>query len=129
MKFRKEIVVLSLLAAIQLPCATYAAEEDRELSLIAAEQEKSGEDEQLGEINPALKDSLSTERTQETDKEIKERKKKLKQTRKEKEKANERKLKESSDKKDRQRKEEAIVIEPSKNETPPPKVETPPPEP
>ncbi|MBQ6132354.1 MAG: hypothetical protein IJL12_08465 [Selenomonadaceae bacterium] len=129
MKFRKEIVVLSLLAAIQLPCATYAAEEDRELSLIAAEQEKSGEDEQLGEINPALKDSLSTERTQETDKEIKERKKKLKQTRKEKEKVNERKLKESSDKKDRQRKEEAIVIEPSKNETPPPKVETPPPEP
>ena len=135
MKFRKEIVVLSLLAAIQLPCATYAAEEDKELSLIAAEQEKSGEDEQLGEINPALKDSLSTERTQESDKEIKERKKKLRQTRKEKEKANERKLKESADKKDRQRKEEATVIESPKNETPPeplpqPKVEpTPKPQP
>ena len=113
MKFRKEIVVLSLLAAIQLPCATYAAEEDRELSLIAAEQEKSGEDEQLGEINPALKDSLSTERTQETDKEIKERKKKLKQSRREKEKANEQKLKDSARQKDKPRRDEKITIEPS----------------
>ena len=108
---RKEIVLLMILAAIQFPCASNAAEEDKELSLIAAEQEKSSEDEQLDEINPALTESLSTERTQETDKEIKERKKKLRQARKEKEKTNEKKLKESENRKDRKPKEEAIVIE------------------
>ena len=120
MEFKKKIVLLMILAAIQLPCAGYAAEEDKELSLIAAEQEKSDEEEQLEEINPALKESLSTERTQETDKEIKERKKKLKQTRKEKEKENEQKLKESTNKKDNQRKDETIVIEPTKIEPPAP---------
>ena len=111
MSVRKEIVLLMILAAIQFPCASNAAEEDKELSLIAAEQEKSSEDEQLDEINPALTESLSTERTQETDKEIKERKKKLRQARKEKEKTNEKKLKESENRKDRKPKEEAIVIE------------------
>ena len=129
MKFRKEIALLMLLATIQFPYAGYAAEEDKELSLIAAEQERSGEEEQLGEINPALTESISTAPTQETDKEIKERKKKLKQTRKEKEKANEQKLKESANQKDRQRKEEAIVIEPTKVEPPPKPVVEPKPTP
>ena len=117
MNFRKKFILLMILTAINFPCAVYAAEEDKELSLIAAEQEKSGEDEKLDEINPALKESITTERTQETDKEIKERKKKLKQTRKEKEKANEQKLKESTKQKDRQRKEEEIVIEPTPKPT------------
>ena len=116
MNFRKKLALLMLLAAIQFPCAGYAAEEDKELSLIAAEQERSGEDEQLDEINPALTESISTEPTQETDKEIKERKKKLQQTRKEKEKANEQKLKESTNQKNRQRKDETITIEPTKIE-------------
>ena len=75
-----------VLATAQLPCTTFAAEEDRDLALIAAEQEKSADDEKLGDINPALTDSLSTNPTEETDKEINARKKKLKQTRKEKEK-------------------------------------------
>ena len=109
MKFEKKVVLLMILAAIQMPCTIDAAEEDKELSLIAAEQEKSGEDEKLDKINPALTDTITTERTQETDKEIRERKKKLRQTRKEKEKENEQKLKESS--KQRQLPEEAIVIE------------------
>ena len=108
-----------ILAMIHIPCVSHAAEEDKELSLIAAEQENSGEDEKLGEINPALTESISTERTKETDKEIKERKKKLKQTRKEKEKLNEQKLKESTNQNDRQRKEETIVIEQTKIEPPP----------
>ena len=121
MKFKNKIALFMILAAIQIPCAGHAAEEDKELSLIAAEQEKSGEDEQLDEINPALKESLSTERTQETDKEIKERKKKLKQTRKEKEKANEQKLKDSANQKTERRKEEPIVIDsqPKPQPTPP----------
>ena len=51
------------------------------------EQERSAEDEQLDEINPALTETITTERTQETDKDKRERKKKLKQARKEKEKA------------------------------------------
>ncbi|MBR4642019.1 MAG: hypothetical protein IKO74_04770 [Selenomonadaceae bacterium] len=119
MSVRKKIVLLMILTAIQFPCASHAAEEDKELSLIAAEQEKSGEDEQLDEINPALTESLSTERTQETDKEIKERKKKLQQARKEKEKTNEQKLKESENRKDKQRKEETIVIEQPKPEPKP----------
>ncbi|MBR4153188.1 MAG: hypothetical protein IKT98_09560 [Selenomonadaceae bacterium] len=120
MEFRKKIATLMILAAIQFPCAGYAAEEDRELALIAAEQEKSGDDEELNDINPALTESISTKRTQETDKEIKERKKKLKQTRKEKEKDNERKIEESRrrndtrPKKDKQPKdEETIIIDPS----------------
>ena len=103
MDFRKKIAVLMILAAIQIPFATQAAEEDKELALIAAEQEKSGEGERLDEINPALTESISTEKSQETDKEIKERKKKLKQTRKEKEKANERKLAESKKNSDKPR--------------------------
>ena len=121
MKFKNKIALFMILAAIQIPCAGHAAEEDKELSLIAAEQEKSGEDEQLDEINPALKESLSTERTQETDKEIKERKKKLKQTRKEKEKANEQKLNDSANQKTERRKEEPIVIDsqPKPQPTPP----------
>ena len=141
MTFRKKIALLMILTAVQLPCAGYAAEEDRELALIAAEQE--GEDEQLGEINPALTESISTERTQDTDKEIKERKKKLRQTRKEKEKVNERKLKESTKRNESRRSDEqTIVIDPNTPteplppepepiiETPqpvaPPQVETPP---
>ena len=112
MTFRKKIALLMILTAVQLPCAGYAAEEDRELALIAAEQE--GEDEQLGEINPALTESISTERTQDTDKEIRERKKKLRQTRKEKEKINERKLKESTKRNESRRSDEqTIVIDPN----------------
>jgi len=109
LKFMHKIAALMIFAVIQFPCAGNAAEEDRELALIAAEQEKSGEEE-LDDINPALTESISTERTQETDKEIKERKKKLKQMRKEKERDNERKLKESSQSKDRQRREDQTVI-------------------
>lgn len=110
MKFKKKIAMLMILAAIQIPCAVNAAEEDKELSLIAAEQEKSGEDEKLDEINPALTESISTEKTQETDKEIKERKKKLKETRKEKEKDNERKLAESNNRSDKSRGDEPTII-------------------
>ena len=116
-----------LFAAIQLPCIGFAAEEDKELSLIAAEQNRSEEDEQLGEINPALTDTISTERTQETDKDKKERKKKLKQVRKEKEKTNEQKLKESANQKNDRRKENkedsTIVIEPQPEPQPQPRVE------
>ena len=113
MKFIQKVAALMILAVIQFPCAGNAAEEDRELALIAAEQEKSGEDEQLNDINPTLTESISTERTQETDKEIKERKKKLKQMRKEKERDNERKLKESSKNNDMQRRDEqAVIIDP-----------------
>ena len=114
MKFRQTFAMLTILATIQLPYTAYAAEEDRELALIAAEQAKSEEDERLNEINPALTDTITTKPAQETDKEIKERKKKLKQTRKEKEKLNERKLKEttSKSKRDKPRREESIVIEP-----------------
>lgn len=138
MTFRKKIALLMILATVQLPCAGYAAEEDRELALIAAEQE--GEDEQLGDINPALTDSISTERTQDTDKEIRERKKKLRQTRKEKEKVNERKLKESTKRNESRRSDEQTIIidpntptEPLPPEPEPepiietPQVETPPP--
>ena len=121
MSFKSKIALLMILSAIQFPCAGHTAEEDRELSLIAAEQEDS--DEELDEINPALKESISTAPTQETDKEIKERKKKLKQTRKEKEKINEQKLKDSTNQKNNRRKDETIVIEQPKNESPP----TPPP--
>ena len=123
MKFINKIAVLLLIMTIQIPCAGFAAEEDRELALIAAEQEKSEGEEKLDNINPALTESISTERTQETDKEIKERKKKLKQTRKEKEKANERKLAESSKRKDkdtRRNEEPTIVIDP--NEPTPPEI-------
>lgn len=132
MTFRKKFALLMILAMIHLPCAGYAAEEDRELALIAAEQE--GEDEQLGEINPALTDSISTKRTQDTEKEIKERKKKLKQARKEKEKANERKLKESTKRDEpRRRDEQTIVIDPDTPVEPlppePEPIQSPPPEP
>ena len=116
MKFVNKIAVLLLITAIQIPCAVYAAEEDKELALIAAEQEQSEGGEKLNDINPALTESISTERTQETDKEIKERKKKLKQTRKEKERENERKLKEISKRKDkntRRNDEPTIIIDPN----------------
>lgn len=135
MKFKQKIALLMILAAIQIPCAVNAAEEDKDLALIAAEQEKSGEDEKLDEINPALTESLSTKRTQETDKEIKDRKKKLKQARKEKEKDNERKLAESNRRNDNSRKDEPTVIidpsEPTVEPTPeePTVVEPPPVEP
>ena len=114
MKFKQKIALLLILAAIQIPCAVQAAEEDKDLALIAAEQEKSGEGERLDEINPALTESISTEKSQETDKEIKERKKKLKQTRKEKEKANEKKLAESKKNSDKPRTNEpTIIIDPN----------------
>ena len=118
MTFRKKIALLMLLAAIQLPCAVYAAEEDKELALIAAEQE--GDDEQLNEINPALTESISTERTQETDKEVRERKRKLQQARKEKEEENKRKLKESTNRDDSRRRDETIVIDPNATTEPAP---------
>lgn len=120
MKFISKIAMLMILAAIQFPCQ--AAEEDKELSLIAAEQERSSRDEQLDEIDPALKESITTERTQETNKDKKERKKKLQQARKEKEKLNEQKLKDSEKQKGNQRKEETIEIDPNE----PTRVEPPP---
>ena len=127
MKFRKKIALSMILAAILIPCAVNAAEEDKELALIAAEQEKSGEEEQLNEINPALTESISTEPTQETDKDKKARKKKLQQTRKEKEKDNERKLEESkkrSENSARREKDSEIIINPNEPEiiSPPPEV-------
>lgn len=126
MKFVKEIALLMILTAIQLPCTSYAAEEDKELALIAAEQERSGEDEQLDDINPALTDNISTEQRQETDKDIKARKKKLDQTRKEKEKDNERKLRESTTRNEtRQSNAETIIIDPNE----PTHIELAPPEP
>jgi len=115
--FRKKIALLMILAAIQIPCAGHAAEEDKDLALIAAEQ--ADDDEQLDKINPALKDSISTERTQETDKEIRARKKKLEQTRKEKERENERKLKESMNRKESRNREETIIIDPNEPPAPP----------
>ena len=111
MKFIHKVAALMIFAVIQFPCAGNAAEEDRELALIAAEQEKSGEEE-LDDTNPTLTESISTERTQETEKEIKERKKKLKQLRKEKEEDNERKLKESRQKSTQRRDEQTVVIDP-----------------
>lgn len=116
MKFRQKIALLMFFAAIQFPCASQAAEEDAELAQIAAAQQR--EDEQLGEINSALTDIINTKPTHETDREIKERKKKLKQTRKEKEKINERKLKESK-KQDTTHDEETIIIDPNEPEQPP----------
>lgn len=114
-----------IMAAIQLPCAGYAAEEDKELALIAAEQDGS-DNEQLDDINPALTDTITTERTQETDKEIRERKKKLQQTRKEKEDENERKLKESTRRAAKSNEDEStIIIDPNA----PPPIEPVPPEP
>lgn len=126
MTFKQTIALLMVLATTQLPCTTFAAEEDRDLALIAAEQEKSADDEKLGDINPALTDSLSIKHEEETDKEIKERKKKLKQTRKEKEKLNEQRLKDSErHTKDRTRRTEPVVIKdeqsPAVRPTPPPK--------
>lgn len=118
MKFGKKIALLMIMAAIQLPCAGYAADEDKELALIAAEQDDS-DNEQLDDINPALTDTITTERTQETDKEIRERKKKLQQTRKEKEDENERKLKESTRRAAKNNEDEpTIIIDP--NASPPP---------
>lgn len=114
MTFKKKIALLIILAASQMPCAGHAAEEDKDLALIAAEQETSAEDEQLGEINPALTESISTARTQDTDKEIKARKKKLEQARKEKEKINERRLKESAHRNSsRPYDDQTIVIDPN----------------
>ena len=50
MEFRKKIALFMILAAINFPGTLNAAEEDKELSLIAAEQERSGEDEQLDDL-------------------------------------------------------------------------------
>lgn len=116
MKFGKKIAWLMIWAMIQLPYVTYAAEEDKELSLIAAEQEHSGEGEELDEINPALKESITTEPTQETDKDKKERKRKLRQVRKEKERDNERRLRESEKRRNNPRNDEIVVIEPTRIE-------------
>ena len=121
MTFRKKIALLMIVAAIQIPCAGHAAEEDKDLALIAAEQ--ADDDEQLDKINPALKDSISTERTQETDKEIRARKKKLEQARKEKERDNERKLKESMNRKESRQRDETIIIDPNEPPPPPPEPE------
>ena len=101
MNFGKTIAALIIAAALQNPCAVNAADEDRELSLIAAEQENTG-DEKLDELNPALTETISTERKEDTDKERRERRKKLRETRREKERENERKLRDSTRKKDAQ---------------------------
>ena len=130
MKFLKTVATLTLLTALQIPCAVDAAEEDRELALIAAEQEGTG-DEKLDDLNPALTESLTTEKEEDTDKEKRERRKKLRETRREKEKENERKLRESTqrDKKRdaKQESEPPIVIDPMEPEagkqSPPPKPE------
>ncbi len=110
MNFRQPVVALMILATIHFPCVVHAAEEDRDLAMIAAEQQR--DDERLDKINPALTDSLSIKPAQETDKEIKERKKKLKQMRKEKEKDNERKLKESKNRREPQPQQDTVIIEP-----------------
>ena len=124
MNFRKKVAWLMIVAAIQMPCLSFAAEEDKELSLIAAEQERSADDERLDEINPALTETITTERTQETDKDKRERKKKLKQARKEKEKANEQKLKDSANKKTDKRKDSSPIEIAPTEPTPQPVVET-----
>ena len=113
MNFGKTIAALMIAAALQNPCAVNAANEDRELSLIAAEQEDTGEEE-LDELNPALTETISTERMEDTDKQKKDRRKKLRETRREKERENERKLRDSTQKKDAQMETESpIVIDPS----------------
>lgn len=125
----KTIAALIIAAALQNPCAVNAADEDRELSLIAAEQEKTGK-EQLDELNPALTETISTERKEDTDKEIKDRRKKLRETRREKERENERKLRDSTRQKDAQMETESpIVIDPSVPEPEPIKEPEPTPEP
>ncbi|MBR1645798.1 MAG: hypothetical protein IJ685_03370 [Selenomonadaceae bacterium] len=119
MNFGKTIAALMIAAALQNPCAVNAADEDRELSLIAAEQENTG-DEKLDELNPALTETISTERKEDTDKERRERRKKLRETRREKERENERKLRDSTRKKDAQMETESpIVIDPSAPEPEP----------
>ena len=103
-------------AALQSPCAVNAAEEDRELALIAAEQEKS-DDTQLDELNPALTDTITTERENDTDKERRELRKKLRETRREKERENERRLRESTQKREtRNDTETPVVIDPTEPE-------------
>ena len=136
LKFVKTVATLTLLTALQIPCTGNAAEEDRELALIAAEQEKTGE-EKLDELNPALTESLTTEQEEDTDKEKRERRKKLRETRREKEKENERKLRESMQrdtKRDKDKNLETdtpIVIDPMEPESepqpPPVTQQTPPP--
>jgi len=118
LKFRKKIVALMILAAIQFPCTIYAADEDKELAPIAAEQPRGNE--QIEEINPALTEKISTKPTKETEKDIKKRKKKLKQARKEKEDLNERKLRESTKKPKDTRRDETIIIDPNEPEMTPP---------
>ncbi len=119
MKFKHTLAMMLVAATIQLPCITHAAEEDRELALIAAEQ-ANDDDEQLNKINPALTDTITAKPKQETDKDIKERKKKLKQTRKEKEKLNEQRLKASTAKRDTSRREQPVIIEPTPQSQPQP---------
>lgn len=134
MKFGHKITALMILAAMQLPFTTFAAEEDRELAPIAAEQPH--RDEEIGEVNPALTDKISTEKAKETDKDLKKRKKKLEQTRKEKEKENERKLKQNEKAKSKDKpREEVVIIDPNEPAPPPqptqsrPQTVTPPPQP
>ncbi|MBR1805384.1 MAG: hypothetical protein IJ774_03240 [Selenomonadaceae bacterium] len=116
MNFVKTFAALMIAAALQSPCAVNAAEEDRELALIAAEQEKS-DDTQLDELNPALTDTITTERENDTDKERRERRKKLRETRREKERENERRLRESTQKREtRNDTETPVVIDPTEPE-------------
>ena len=116
MNFGKTIAALMIAAALQSPCAVNAAEEDRELALIAAEQEKN-DDTKLDELNPALTDTITTERENDTDKERRERRKKLRETRREKERENERRLKESTRKRNQQSDTETpVVIDPTEPE-------------
>lgn len=127
-----KFAVLMILAAMQFPNVVQAADEDKELAPIAAEQPQS--DEELGDINPALTEKISTKQQQESEKDKKKRKKKLERTRKEKEDANERKLKESDkskkDKKSKNKSDEGIIIiDPNEPELVPQPVTTPKPEP
>ncbi len=119
MNLAKTIAAVMIATLLQSPCAVNAAEEDRELSLIAAEQEGS-DDAQLDELNPALTESLSIEREADTDKERRERRKKLREARREKEDENERKLRESTRKQNKQSDTETpVVIDPTEPERKP----------
>ena len=117
MNLKRHIALLTILATLQMPSVNFAASEDAELAQIAADQ--NNPDEELGDINPALTDTITSKRTNETDKDVKRRKKKLQQTRKEKEKVNERRLKENS-KSPPPRSEDVIIIDPNEPEPPPP---------
>lgn len=114
MKLTKKFALLMILVTMNFPFVATAAEEDAELAQIAAEQHR--QDEQLDDIKSALKEGINTEPTHDTDREIRERRKKLQQTRKKKSKINEQKLRETSNKKSPPQNEDTIIIDPNEPE-------------